>query len=134
MFEWSAILYHLFDMQALHDQERAAGFEHGVDHPDDIPDDPALQPIRDFHRCTGWHRQHARANTHADLCEFIDYLALENTCVRSLCIGRPMGHTRKVKPVLGRYRNSGRISPCHRYDPRRDCSRPYLGGPWAARS
>lgn len=49
MFEWSAIIYHLFDMRSVHEQEKAAGFLYGVDDADDIPDDPALEPIRDFH-------------------------------------------------------------------------------------
>jgi hypothetical protein len=49
MFEWSAIIYHLFDMRAVHEQERAAGFLYGIEDPDEVPDDPALQAIRDFH-------------------------------------------------------------------------------------
>lgn len=49
MAEWSTIMYHLFDLRAVHDEERAAGFGYGVDDPDDISDDPILQPIRDFH-------------------------------------------------------------------------------------
>lgn len=53
MFEWSAIIYHLFSMQTLYEQESAAGFQYGISDLDDIPDNPALQPIRDFHM----HRQ-----------------------------------------------------------------------------
>jgi len=53
MFEWSTIIYHLFNMQSVHEQEQAAGFMYGISDLDDIPNDQALNPIRDFHM----HRQ-----------------------------------------------------------------------------
>lgn len=49
MFEWSTIIYHLFDIPSVHEQEHAAGYSYGIDDPNDIPDNPSLSPIRDFH-------------------------------------------------------------------------------------
>lgn len=49
MFEWSKIIYHLFDLQTVYEQEEMAGFMFGIDDPDDIPNEPALLPLRDFH-------------------------------------------------------------------------------------
>ncbi|MGO7413838.1 FRG domain-containing protein [Rhizobium ruizarguesonis] len=68
MLQWSAIIYHMFDIQSVHEREQAAGLLYGVDHSDDLPDDPALEPIRDFHRhCQAFLREYALGSTPAFL-------------------------------------------------------------------
>jgi hypothetical protein len=53
MFEWSTIIYHLYDLQVLREQETAAGFPYGISDPDEIPEGERLQSINGFHA----HRQ-----------------------------------------------------------------------------